>query len=319
VPFRIAFSCLVVFSSTAIRAESPNLAFQPAGEGYYEFDTGVLKGQLKLDGKYQGLYPLVHVPSGTQLVHPPGVFSFYRALTTNHRYGNAARDWPTTTKRLPDGAVEVRWAAAEEHPLEMTAVYRWTAADTLDLEATVSPQQDMAQFELFMSSYFTKTFRASVYTNAEAGSQLGLGFTSIDKKPGAKGGYVMFPRDQEATEIIRDGRWTIPPSPVDWAIGRRFAAPLAMRRDTALGLTALMMCLPDDCFAVASPWNPASPDSGGYRSLYLSLFGQDVKAAQTVRARCRLIIQKNLADEQAVRYYDNFVKACRDSAAKDSR
>ena len=42
-----------------------------------------------------------------------------------------------------------------------------------------------------------------------------------------------------------------------------------------------MMCRPGDCFAFSSPWNPASPKGGGYRSLYQSLFGRDLKAGET--------------------------------------
>jgi hypothetical protein len=34
----------------------------------------------------------------------------------------------------------------------------------------------------------------------------------------SRGGYVMFPRDAQAVAMIQDDRWTIPPSPVDWAI-----------------------------------------------------------------------------------------------------
>ena len=282
------------------------MAFKPAGEGLFEFDTGVLKGRLKLDGKYQGVYPLVDVASGTELVHPPGVFSFYRVLSPNQRYGKSARDWPTQPRLLSDGAVEVRWAPAEEHPLKMTAVYRWTAPDTLDLEIVVKPQHDMPRFELFMSSYFTKGFRASIYLKRNP--QKEPDFVAADRTPDSQGGYVMFPRDQKAIDMITDGRWKIPPSPVNWAVERWLAAPLAIRRDAALDLTALMMCPPDDCFAVSSPWNPASPEAGGYRSLYLSLFGRDLQADETAHARCRLVLSQGIANEDAIERYQQHLK-----------
>ena len=32
--------------------------------------------------------------SGLFLVHPPGIFSFYRVFSGATRFGNAARDWP---------------------------------------------------------------------------------------------------------------------------------------------------------------------------------------------------------------------------------
>lgn len=285
-------------------AEPASLAFRPAGEGLYEFDTGLFQGRLKMDGKYQGVYPLIDVATGTDLTPPPGVFSPYRVFTTNRRYGNAARDWPTQTRLLDSGGVEVRWPAAEEHPLEMTAVYCWTTPDTLDLEIAVKPQQPMAGFELFLSSYFAQGFRASVYLRGDGGKP--AGFVPVNRAPDASGGYVMFPKDDAASRLIRDGRWTIPPSPVDWAMPRHIAAPLALRRDESQDLTALMMCPPGDCFAVSCPWNPDSPEAGGYRSLYQSLFGRDLAAGETARACCRLILRRHLSNDDAIRGYAKY-------------
>jgi hypothetical protein len=303
--FTLLLISALLLAEPSTFADSPDLAFEAVGGGHFDFDTGVLKGRLKLDGKYQGLYPLIDVETGTELVHPPGVFSFYRVLTTNRRYGKSARDWPTQTKLLSDGAVEVHWPPAEEHPLEMTAIYRWTAPDTLDLETTVQPQHDMPNFELFMSSYFGKGFRASVYLRPD--DQELPHFASVDRTPDARGGFVMFPKDQGSLDMIRDGRWTIPPNAVNWDARQWLAAPVVIRRDAKLGLTAAMMCPSDDCFAVASPWNPATPEAGGYRSLYLSLFGRDLKADKTAKARCRLILSRNLSDDEAIRRYQQYV------------
>lgn len=296
---------IFVLAGTCVLAESPNLGFKPAGEGLFEFDTGAFKGRLKVDGKYQGLYPLVDAATGADLTPPPGAFSPYRVFTTNRRYGNAARDWPTGTRLLGNGGVEVHWPAAEEHPLEMTAVYRWTAPDTVDLEIAVKPQQAMPSFELFMSSYFVKSFRASIYLQGVVGKP--PSFVPADRTSNSPGGYVMFPKDDQTVRMIQDGRWTIPPSPVDWATQGSLAAPLAMRRDEGQDLTALMMCPPGDCFAVSSPWNADSPEAGGYRSLYLSLFGCDLAAGETARARCRLILRRHLTNDDAVRCYQEYV------------
>jgi len=289
-------------------AQTPNLAFKPADPGCYDFDTGALRGRLKMDGKFQGLYPLVDAASGMELVNPPGVFSYYRVFSGSKRFGNAARDWPTTSRVLADGAVEVRWAPAPEHPVEIVGVYRWQKPDVLDLATTVTPQQDLPQFELFVSSYFTKTFRASVYVKREGDAPAQPGFAPVDRTPQSTGGYVMFPRDAAAQAMIQDGRWKVPPNAVDWAIERWLAAPLVIRRDDARGLTAAMMARPEDCFAVSTPWNAASPEAGGYRSVYLSLFGRDIKAGQSAEARCRLVIAKDLSDEQVLARYREFLQ-----------
>jgi len=292
-----------MLSVTCALADSPNLAFKSAGDGLFEFDTGVFRGRLKADGKYQGVYPLIDAATGADLTPPPGVFSPYRVFTTNRRFGNGALDWPTQPRLLDNGGVQVYWPATE-HPLEMTAVYRWTAPDTLDLDVTVKPQQAMPAFELFMSSYFAKGFRASVYLQGDGGKS--AGFVPVDRPADSQGGYVMFPRDQAAKRLILDGRWTIPPSPVDWALPRHLALPLALRRDAAQDLTALMMCPPGDCFAVSCPWNPDSPEAGGYRSLYQSLFGRDLASGETARARCRLILRRQLSNEDALCSYGEY-------------
>lgn len=294
---------LLAFAATPLLADPPSLAFKPAGPGLYDFDTGAFQGRLKVDGKYQGLYPMLHAESKMELIHAPGIFSFYRVFERSKRYGECARDWPTLTKPLADGAVEVRWPAAAEHPLEITGVYRWKTPDTLDLEIAVEPQRDMPRFELFLSSYFTKTFCASVYMKGEGHPR----FVPVDRKPQSSGAYVMFPRDDAAVGMIQDGRWKLGSNPVDWAIERWLAAPVIIRRDTTHGLAAVMMCPPDDCFAIASPWNPATPEAGGYRSVYLSFFGRDLRANQTARARCRLVIAK-MTDQEAIQRYETYVR-----------
>lgn len=289
-------------------AEAPKTAFKAGQPGLFEFDTGPFSGRLKLDGRFQGVYPIVDTATGADLTMPPGVFSPYRVFSTGKRYGNAARDWPTTPKLRADGAVEVGWAAAKEHPVAIAAVYRWAAPDTLDFEVTVTPEADMQDFELFMSSYFTKGFRAAVYLKPEGQPDANPQFVPVDPKPGAQGAYVMFPRDQKAAAVIRDGRWKIPPSPVDWAVEGWLARPLVLRRDAASGVTAVMMCPAADCFAVSSPWNPATPEGGGYRSLYLSLFGRDLKAGEPAKARCRLVVGRGITDQKAVELYESYIR-----------
>lgn len=308
-PSRCGFLVVVLLAAGQALGQSPHLAFKPAGEAScFEFNTGIFRGRLKLDGKYQGIYPIVDVASGVDFVHAPGLLSFYRALETDHRHGAGVRDWPTRNTLLPDGAVEARFPPATDHPLEIVAVYRWKAADTLDLEITVTPQKAMPQFELFLSSYFTKArhFPASIYLKTDASSP--PRFVPIERKPQSTGGYVMFPRDEQAVKIISDGRWKYPPNPVAWEIERTLAAPILIRRDESCGLTGVMMAPPGDCFAMSAPWNVPSATAAGYRAVYLSLFGRDLPAAQPAGARCRLVIGHKLTDDDALRRYEEYVR-----------
>jgi len=83
----------------------------------------------------------------------------------------------------------------------------------------------------------------------------------------------------------------------------RLAAPLALRRDATNGLTAVLMSRPDDCFAVSMP---SGEDS--HRSIYLSLFGRDLKEGEEASAGARLVIGKDISDDRALELYREYLK-----------
>jgi len=107
---------------------------------------------------------------------------------------------------------------------------------------------------------------------------------------------------------VYDRRWEIPPSPVTWAFTRYLAAPIALRRHAESRITVALMAPPQDCFAISTPYNQQPPDNvAGHSSLYLSLFGRDLAAGETARAHCRLVIAKDLDDQQIVERYAKYV------------
>ena len=305
----VTLTTVMLMTGTTL-ADEPKLAFEPAGEGYYQFDTGVLKGKLRLDGRSQGVASLIDVKSGMHVAHGgglPGVLSLYRIFSDAKRYGHAARDWPTESKLLDDGAVEVRWPPADDHPLQITAVYRIAAPDTIDLECTVKPLVDMPRFELFLSSYFGSEYRALVYVKPSRFAGGPSILLPADVNPMVDGTYLMFPRDLAAAQMTFDGRWEFPPNPVQWSVTRWLAGPMAVRRDEKSGVTAVLMAPPQDCFAVSMPYNRTPPDGvSGHNSLYLSLYGQDLKAGQTAKAHTRLVVGK-ISDQQAIELYEAYL------------
>jgi hypothetical protein len=273
------------------------LGFWASGTNEFAFDTGVLKGMLRAGGKSKGLSSVVHQPTGMTLDSSMGLFGHYRVFSANKRYGTAAWDWSSDAKLRPDGSVEVHWPAAEDRPFELSAVYRWAAPNTLDLETSVQAKANLARFESFLGSYFGAGFtNASVY--ARSNSQQWL--EPADKSYGV---WQAFPREDEAAAIIKDGRWTFPPSPVDWVIRPHLAKPLGVRRCAANGLQALLMSPAQDCFAVLTPF-----EAEGHRSMYLSLFGKDLQAGETARARARLVIASKLSDAQIVRFCEDYLR-----------
>ena len=69
------------------------LAFAAAGTNGFTFDTGVLRGKLRADGKAKGLSAVEHIATGTKLDRSMGLFGHYRVFTANKRYGVGAWDW----------------------------------------------------------------------------------------------------------------------------------------------------------------------------------------------------------------------------------
>jgi hypothetical protein len=271
--------------------------FSASGTNEFAFDTGVLKGKLRAGGKSTGLSSIMHLPTGLTMDSSMGLFGHYRVFSANKRYGTAAWDWPSEARLLPDGSVEVRWPSAEDRPFELRALYRWAAPDTLDLETSVQAKRNLAKFESFLASYFAEGFtNACVYARSNSHAWL----MAADKSGGT---WQAFPRDDEAVSIIQDGRWKLQPNPVDWVIRPYLAKPLAIRRCMPSDLAALLMSPPQDCFAVLTPFE-AEP----HRSMYLSLFGRNLRAGETARAQARLVIGTNLTGETIDRLYTDYLR-----------
>ncbi len=282
------------------------LAFTRA-EKELHFDTGVLKGTLGAEGKALGLRPVTHVATGAQIGGAFGILSPYRLLTADARFGTAAWDWANTWELQADGAARIHWSADKEHPLEMTGVYRWSAADTLDLELFVKPQRDLHTFELFLASYFNGFPSAQTCVRLP-GAPGGLA-PEFREAAKADGDWLTFPRDSAVVRTFADGRWKRPPNPVNWKMMPGFAVPLALRYDAKSGLTALLMSRPADCFAVSMPYG-----EDPHRSVYLSLFGCDLKAGKVKSASARLVVGKDISKVRAVELYQDYVSSRRDAS-----
>ena len=273
------------------------LAFSVSGTNEFSFDTGVLRGKLRAGGKSTGLSSVVHVPTGLRLDSIMGLFGHYRQFSANKRHSDAAWYWPSDARLRQDGSVEVHWPLAEDRPFELRAVYRWAAPNILDLETSVLAKTNLAKFESFLGSYFAEGFtNASVSVRSNSKQWL----EPADRSHGI---WQAYPRDEAAASIIQDGRWKFPPSPVDWVIGPRLAKPLGVRRCPAKDLSAVLMSAPQDCFAVLTPFETES-----HRSMYLSLFGKDLQAGESARARTRLIIGTKLSGEAIDSLYQDFLR-----------
>jgi hypothetical protein len=296
-------TCVLLGAALAILTGSAvaGPAFQPDGKGGYAFDTGALRGTLGAGGKSRGLSSVTYVPTGARLDRGAGICSFYRIFTTNKRYGKAAWDWPSTSKLLPDGAVQITWPAAEDRPFEMVAVYRWTRETALDVETTVKAKEDLSEFEVFLASYFDEAFASPyVFVKANPDNEGKAGFMLAKK---SHGDWLMFPRAQTFVPIIRDGRWEKEPHPVNWTIMPTMAAPVCFRGGSGSMPTVILMAPAGDCFAMSAPYEGES-----HYSLYVSLFGRDLKAGESTTARTRLVVATTDSDAGILGLYRQYAQ-----------
>ena len=290
-----------------VTGDPSRLAFTAKEEGGYEFDTGILRGGLREAGKGLGLTSAVHIPTGTALNGAYGILSYYRVFTTNKRYGTAAWSWPGTSKLLPDGAVQVTWPEADDRPFEMVVIYRFRDDSTVDVETIVKAGKDLSKFEVFLASYFHEAFPLPHVFAAAFPKTVGKRIFLTAKK--SFGNWQMFPRDYDVLPIIRDGRWQKQPNPVDWKIMPPMAKPIAVRRGSKAAPTAILMAPPDDCFAIATPY-----EGEGHYSMYFSLFGRDIKAGQTAKARLRLVVKNVTSNREILNLYQKYMKDLEDGA-----
>jgi hypothetical protein len=273
-------------------------AFTPSG-GEFRFDTGALRGTLRGGGQSIGLVPVTDASTTAAVARFKGLLSPYRLLTADRRFGDGAWDWASTAALQPDGSVRVEWKADAGHPLDMTGVYRWASSNALDLAIAVRPREELKTFEVFVASYFEGFPSASAWAGGAGG------FIEAARADAA---WHMFPRDDDAATLIRDGRWTLPPHSVEWAIRPAYAGALAVRRDAKTGLAALVMSPTSDCFAVAMPYGEES-----HRSLYVSLLGRDLAAGESATARVRLVVGHRISDGEAVKMYVDYRRASGES------
>ncbi|MCC6394907.1 MAG: hypothetical protein IT167_30215 [Bryobacterales bacterium] len=287
----------LVLASAGVLVHRPGngaiLRFQPSADGSFGFDTGVLKGTFRNEGRSIGLIPATHSPTGTSLATSMGLFGIYRVFGNGRRYGTGMWHVPSEAGAEADGSVTVVWPAAEERPFTMTASYRWAAANTLDLTLKVTASEDLLGFETFLASYFGPSFRSAKVL--VKGGQL----MAAER---ANGQWQMFPRDPQALKLIYDGRWKFPPNPVEWARMPDFELPVAVRTDPGTGLTVLIMAPAHDCFAIATP-----EESDSHHSTYLSLFGRDLKKGVTDQVRARLVLLPAPHPEQLRSLYSNWI------------
>lgn len=263
-----------------------SLAFHADQNGQIRFDTGVIRGRLQSENLTFGIHELVDCATGQPLCGRFGLFNVYRVFSDGKRYGSAGWDWPGQATVNQDGSVTVVCPATADRPFSLSGQYRLSQPAVVDLEIRVTPQTDLHGFEVFLASYFDSAYTQSlVYVSQQTAPTFLRATQSL-------GHWLTFPRDAKAVSIVQDGRWKLPPNPVDWTIQSQFEQPLAAKRPAGPGPTALLMAPKKSCFAISMPY-----ETEAHYSVYLSLFGRDVAVQDTAVCHARLQFINSPSDQ----------------------
>jgi len=268
-----------------------NLQFVHANDGAFHFNTGVLRGLLRANGKSNGLFPVTYNADGSEITLGEGLFNHYRVFTRGKRYGYGARRWDSMAELHDDGSVEVIWEVTPERPFELRATYSWVSPNTIDLVTTVHADTNLEAFEVFLASYYQPPFTDSqVWATHDPRGGDKEGFVSADQELGV---WLAFPRDEDGAKVINDGRWELEPHPLDWTMMPNYALPLAIRRDPETNLTVIVMTQQEDCFGIFTPYGEEK-----HYSNYLSLWGHDIEEGEQASTRSRLVVLSDPSDDE---------------------
>jgi len=189
--------------------------------------------------------------------------------------------------------VEIHWLPREGHKAEIVARYEVRAPNAVDLTVKVKLQGTYPGYELFLSSYFDKTFRPYVYLKSRGDKPPERVLPTVNDV--FRGTVLVFPRDALAARLCVDGRWerderktpVVQMCPV-----RHYAHCLAVQADPQQRLAVVLMSDPRGCYAISTRYH-ADNDADRlttYSAFDLSLFGDNAVPGTELYARVRLAV-----------------------------
>lgn len=296
----LSITCMVWPSAGLYADDSePTHILTPSGDGdSFTFETDLMRGTIRLDGRYHGVTQLTDKRTGKQVIDPRySALNFFKLMSVNLVMGE-----PRGMERTIQSAahwVEVKWAATPSHQGELTARYEVVAPNAIDLTLTVRSNGTYRDYEVFMPSYFDKNFRPYVYLQKRDYSsnrdRQSAELVLVRYNPVFRGTVVVFPRDAHVAGLCIDGRWdrsewdrpTVQMCPM-----RPYARCLALLTDEQKQLGIVLMSRPGDCYAISTRYHADEEANRltSYSAFDLSLFGDDMIPGyeRTVKVRLAL-------------------------------
>lgn len=255
-----------------------------------------------------------HKPSDT-LVSPDkgkmkhvGLLNFFRVLIRGGYLTELRAEKPVVEPEK-DG-VTLTYPPTIRRQAKIIVRFIFREPNIIDMDLSLETLNNYPGFEILLSAYLAPGFVSGAYVaEDEFGPVVMPEQIRITDQPMIHGVWPFFPRDEAGANLLTDGRhqkgrwyWRM-------AIGRRYGMPMAFFSKGEVDV--LLMGRPEDVYAVGATYEgDAETDSiAAHRSLYLSLFGEDLVAGEGRRTQMRMIVGEfGSAPEKHAALYQTFLE-----------
>ena len=258
------------------------------GTQCYEFDSGLLFGGIEPYSYYHGICGLMHRSDKRNIVRPKKAFlnaeyylrpGFGVEVTSLPRELSNSKQ--TSHQRRGDGVV-IHFPSEPEFEFSMDLEYR-PHADVVDMHMTITPAQDVPQFEIFFASYVCEAFDETWTPLKNPGG--GEEWVKLDNRNVVNEMFLVF-RDESRVTLLEDG-----PSGegvVDQRMFKRedrtFSKPILLARNSLNGLALIFLCDPRVTKYLAGQYH-------GWDTAHDFGFGADLAKGQKMEALARMVLR----------------------------
>jgi hypothetical protein len=265
-----------------------------------EFNLSELSGVVNFS-KSHHFSEVRHTPSNT-LISPDGsgmeqvgLLNFFRVLIRGG-YLTELREEKPLVKAEKDG-VTLTWLPTIRRQANVTVRFTFREPNIIDMDMSVETLANYPGFEILLSAYLAPGFVSGAYVATEEFGPVVPEQIRITDQPMIHGVWPFFPRNEAGANLLTDGRhqkgrwyWRM-------AVGRRYGMPMAFFNKGEVDV--LVMGRPEDVYAVGVTYDgdPETDNIAAHRSLYLSMFGEDLVAGEGRRTQMRMVIGKFGSDQ----------------------
>ncbi len=288
----IVFSIVLIAN---LQAE-PVIEFIPDrnDETLFNFETDEMSGTIRTKGNYHGVSRLIDKRTGKQVIDERySALNLFKLMSVNQVMDQPRKMESEVT--FVGGQIDIRWPASEGYQGTVNARYEISGKKSIDLIITTKANATYRSYEVFLSSYFDKSFQPYVFLQGRGKKKPELVLPRFSEV--FKDSVLVFARDFHAMRPCGDGRWQRSergePN-VQMTAVRPFAKCLAIVKDPESDLGVVLTAKPEDCYAISTRYYSEKPEerNTSYTAFDLSLFGDDFSPGESRSVRVRLSLTK---------------------------